>query len=506
MEGLNCRKIRKNSKKVVFGMGAASWLSLALVCGILSFVGGTGSSSALINLFDRMIGFTQEDTFGNVSLLKEYILQEEWFATNPLLSHDLVLVTIDGLSGELTWLINLLAANMSYFVRNSGEVWGLLMIASIVSGAVRFFIQNALVVGKCRYLMERRFQQRILLRRIAAPYHLKYLPNIIWVIFRTNLQLALWWLTIVGGFIKLYQYRMVPYILAENPQIACKDAITLSKKITHGFKWRMFLLDLSYWYLLLLRALPVADVLFAIPIEISRDTEIYMELRRIYRSKEEVPYLIERAFDGETCWEQAEHAAPVEYVLKDIIPEENEKNRIQYRITDIIVLFFTFCCIGWAWEVVLHLVQHHEIVNRGTMYGPWLPIYGVGGVVCILLLDRIKGNLPKTILMIMLTAGVLEFFASWGLDFFLNASYWNYDDMAGNINGRICLAGLIAFAIGGSLAIYFVGPNIRLQLRRMSPRVRNSICIALCLLFAVDLVCCLIFGMNSGAGVGNVLS
>ena len=51
---------------------------------------------------------------------------------------------------------------------------------------------------------------------------------------RYNIQLSLWYLTIIGGFIKEYSYAMVPYILAENPDISGKDAIALSRKMMDG--------------------------------------------------------------------------------------------------------------------------------------------------------------------------------------------------------------------------------------------------------------------------------
>ena len=63
--------------------------------------------------------------------------------------------------------------------------------------------------------------------------------------FRTNLQLALWWLTVAGGIYKSYQYRMIPYLLAENPALPFREAMALSKAMTRGYKWKMFLLDLS---------------------------------------------------------------------------------------------------------------------------------------------------------------------------------------------------------------------------------------------------------------------
>ena len=66
-----------------------------------------------------------------------------------------------------------------------------------------------------------------------------------WVMFCYNVVMTLWWLTIIGGVYKYYQYRMVPYLLAENPRLKWRDAKNMSREMTRGYKWKMFLTDLS---------------------------------------------------------------------------------------------------------------------------------------------------------------------------------------------------------------------------------------------------------------------
>ena len=500
------RGLKYNSRQAAFRKGWRSWLALVAVCGLFSFLGSTDSgATSFVHSLDELLGLVPENPMGNVELLKEYVLNLDWFDHVPLLSHEAALAVIDALSADFTWLINLLAANAAYFARNPGEVWGSLLLAAVVSGLARFFIQNALVVGKCRYVMEQRFQRRTPFRRMLSPYHRRYLLHIIWVMFRTNLQLALWWLTVAGGIYKSYQYRMIPYLLAENPALPFREAMALSKAMTRGYKWKMFLLDLSCWYLLLVKLIPLAGLLVALPYEAARDGEVYFTLRKLYGGEEASSAFCEPAFGGPAYWEEGGREASPEFRLADIISSQDDAPGSRYRMTDLIFLFFLFSFIGWLWEVGLHLVQYHEFVNRGTMYGPWLPIYGAGGVLAILLLDRFKGNLPRTVLLIMVTAGVLEFTVSWALDFFLNTSYWSYKGWFANLNGRICLAGLSAFAIGGSCAIYIVGPYVRSKSSALPPALRYGSCLVLCALFAADLAACLLFGLNRGAGVGGGL-
>ncbi|MDF2672867.1 MAG: hypothetical protein K0R09_1132 [Clostridiales bacterium] len=88
-------------------------------------------------------------------------------------------------------------------------------------------------------------------------------------------------LLIIPGIIKSYAYRMVPYILADNPSIGCSRAIELSNEMTEGQKFDIFILDLSFigWYLLGSLAL-IVGVLFVLPYDDATNAELYLELRR----------------------------------------------------------------------------------------------------------------------------------------------------------------------------------------------------------------------------------
>jgi len=52
------------------------------------------------------------------------------------------------------------------------------------------------------------------------------------------------------------------------------------------------------------------------------------------------------------------------------------------------MLFIVYSLIGWIVEVVGILIQEKKLVNRGFLIGPYCPIYGVGGITIILLLNK----------------------------------------------------------------------------------------------------------------------
>lgn len=88
-------------------------------------------------------------------------------------------------------------------------------------------------------------------------------------------------LLIIPGIIKSYSYRMVPYILTDNPNMGADDAITLSRKMMDGNKFETFILDLSFlgWYLLGVLAFFVG-VFFVYPYFYATDAQLYLVLRK----------------------------------------------------------------------------------------------------------------------------------------------------------------------------------------------------------------------------------
>ncbi|WP_409069824.1 DUF975 family protein [Clostridium sp. FAM 1755] len=92
----------------------------------------------------------------------------------------------------------------------------------------------------------------------------------------------LWFLLlIIPGIVKEYAYSMVPYILADNPDIGAERAIQLSNRMTDGEKWDMFVLDLSFigWYIVGALALGIG-VLFVNPYVDATKAELYLTLRK----------------------------------------------------------------------------------------------------------------------------------------------------------------------------------------------------------------------------------
>ena len=503
------RQVCENAWDTTFRRGKRAWFSLVTVCFIFSFVGAANASqSSFVDVADQLFSANSIMLPGNVGIIVDYA--RGFPILNDLINRSpgLALALADSVSKSATWAIHLLALNPRYLARNPEEaMFNVLMVAAI-SIALRFLVQNVIVVGQHRYVMESRFAREVPWRRMLAPFHLHTLFNVFRVMVCYHVSLLLWWLTIVGGPYKALQYAMVPYLLAENPYIGWRDARDLSIRMTEGHKRQMLGTWLSYVPMWLLRLVPVLGLLTAVPLEAELGAELYFTLRA--NPELDRAAFAEPSFDAKPYVrltpEERQEVRP-SYRLRDLNLERTRTmtGPLAYPVVDLIYCFFAFCFVGWVWEVGLHFVQMHELVNRGTLYGPWIPIYGVGGVGIIVLLDRYKHQPERLFGLTIVLCAVLEYAASFLLDFMFNASYWDYKGMLFNINGRICLAGLLAFGFGGLVAIYIAAPVISRKVQSWPVRQRTLGAMLLVLAVCGDLGYCLFHGFNSGSGVGEEL-
>jgi uncharacterized membrane protein len=187
------------------------------------------------------------------------------------------------------------SSNVS-FIRNSSNNtnwtqqinWGLMSVILIVVLifillviAVRIFIGYAIEVGGRKYYIKAsENKDDTNLNYIIYGFKNGYF-NIIKAMLWRSIAIFLWTLLlIIPGIIKFYAYRMVPYILAENPDIGTSRALELSNDMTRGHKLNIWVLDLSFigWYILGVLALFIG-VLFVQPYVDATNGELYLALR-----------------------------------------------------------------------------------------------------------------------------------------------------------------------------------------------------------------------------------
>lgn len=160
-----------------------------------------------------------------------------------------------------------------------------ILLSSIIGFIIRtvytIFIANPLSIGESKYFINNRQDQGRFNNLFYAFSH-SYL-NIVKITFFTQIKIFFWTLLfIIPGIVKSLEYSMIPYILAERPDISSEEAFRLSKELTDYQKTELFVLDLSFvgWYLLGLLLCGVG-IIFVYPYYNATKAELYFKLKEI---------------------------------------------------------------------------------------------------------------------------------------------------------------------------------------------------------------------------------
>lgn len=207
--------------------------------------------------------------------------------------------------------------------------------------------------------------------------------------------------------------------------------------------------------------------------------------KNAYQDLESRKYRVEKEIDALNGDQYPIRLGPL-YDKKHLHLAEDVQFLRVYSIWSLLLLFFTFSIIGWLWEVSLHLISDGVFVNRGTMFGPWLPIYGSGGVVALTLLTRTRESQAKTFFGAMILCGCIEYFTSYYLEMKYGIMWWDYTGYFLNLNGRICAEGLTVFGAGCCAVIYIIAPYLDIFFSKVSPKILSIVSIVLVLLYGTD--------------------
>lgn len=423
------------------------------------------------------------------------------------------------------------------------------------------FVQQTYRVVMMRMLLEGRTYDKLPVSRFLYPITTRKWLSMAKVMLLENVFLFLWTFTIIGAFIKPYSYRMVPYIVAENPNIGAREAISLSRRMMKGHKWECFVADLSFlgWWLLNLFTLGLSGIFYSNGYNAAFFVEYYVHVRGLSKdSGLEGSELLSDEYLYSKASAETLHAAygdvaeTVEQLSSNLVPVDKpngfvgflsewlgvrilharsvtkyEEYREQlhqidtgreildgaiypgrlapapmafrfresrtvssdrsYSLVNLVMMFFIFCFVGWVWEVSLAFISEGTFVNRGTLHGPWLPIYGTGGVIILILLKKLRKKPLFEFLAAMVLCGGLEYFSSWYLEKTHGGQrWWDYTGYFLNLNGRICAEGLLTFGLGGLAIVYLLAPALDNLLSRIDTRKLTVVAVVLLAFYCVD--------------------
>ena len=163
------------------------------------------------------------------------------------------------------------------------------------------------------------------------------------------------------------------------------------------------------------------------------------------------------------------------------------------------LFFVLYSILGWLYEVFLEVVVYRwGFSNRGVLFGPYCVIYGVGALIIIFALGRLKqtpiriGRVSITPILVFLGIVVLttalELLGSYIMELTHGSWQWDYRHYAFNFQGRIALNPSIRCGIGGMVFLYILQPLFRKLTGKMSDRTLYTITLILLIPFIADVI------------------
>ncbi|MBP5179153.1 MAG: hypothetical protein J6066_06230, partial [Lachnospiraceae bacterium] len=119
----------------------------------------------------------------------------------------------------------------------------IIILMMVMAIFIWYFVLSVFKIVSIRFVLESRTYETVPVRRVFFLIKSGRWFQSAWALFTTSVITALWALTLFGGFVKAYQYMLVPYILSENPSVTGKEARRLSTKMMDGHKWEAFKLS-----------------------------------------------------------------------------------------------------------------------------------------------------------------------------------------------------------------------------------------------------------------------
>ncbi len=123
----------------------------------------------------------------------------------------------------------------------------------------------------------------------------------------------------------------------------------------------------------------------------------------------------------------------------------------QYSIIEWLFFFYLYCFCGWIFESTFVSLKSRKFVNRGFMRGPFVPIYGSGAIMMLVVSMPFQDNIFLTYIAGCIGATALELVTGELMEALFKVRYWDYSNQKFNYKGHICLSSTVAW---GFLTIF----------------------------------------------------
>ncbi|MGM9588928.1 MAG: putative ABC transporter permease [Faecousia sp.] len=155
------------------------------------------------------------------------------------------------------------------------------------------------------------------------------------------------------------------------------------------------------------------------------------------------------------------------------------------HFTTLFIWFILYSIIGWVYETIYCSIKELHWDNRGMLFGPYCPIYGVGAVADVLLCSHL-GSPVAVFFCCVIGSAILEYTTSYVTERLFHAVWWDYSDLPLNLHGRICLFCSLGFGAAGLVILYGIHPFMVALTDWMPLLAQEVLSLVLMAIFAAD--------------------
>ena len=174
-----------------------------------------------------------------------------------------------------------------------------------------------------------------------------------------------------------------------------------------------------------------------------------------------------------------------------VTAEERTRQKTN-RLCYLFLIFLTGCLVGWIYEEIFYWITEGLLHNRGILYGPWLPIYGIGAL-GIYAMKPVRKHPVLLFFLCAIVAGIVEYIIGYiGIRYF-GMRLWDYRGLLWNIDGIICFRSVVSFALMGLAFHYCLEPAGSRIVQKLPSGTVRTVCLVLLLTFLVDCILSALF-------------
>lgn len=231
----------------------------AVLVALILGIAGNGASANIVNKISNQSNSTEVIREGNLNSLSD--MKEFFDYYDAEVPSKFTIAGRDKLSTLVTTFVYVL------------------LVIMIISILLSTFLFAPLEIGCKKWFIKNR-TEKPQINEVVSVFSNGYL-NAVKIMFLRGLYTGLWSLLfVIPGIVKAYEYRLIPYLLAENPNMDMHEAFERSKNMMNGNKWNAFVLDLSFigWALLAGMTCGILGLFWVNPYIHITDTELYVAL------------------------------------------------------------------------------------------------------------------------------------------------------------------------------------------------------------------------------------